>query len=447
MTATLAPVADPERIDALDLIRGVALLGILFVNIQVFGDTFGSYMRITPEPEQGLAGAISFYFVQLFCESKFYPIFSMLFGVGLALQWMRARDKGRPYTAVGVRRMLALMAIGLVHALGIWYGDILFTYSICGLLTLPLLRCKPRTLILVAVIVLIVSTLLGAVLMSFMKGEAPPLADPAALAKVNMAAPPMTRLMEGFEHNAVPGGPEDPLWVQAETEAMRDGPYSQAFLFRAMSWAMIILFEILGMGWGIWAMFLLGVALLKSGFFSRERAPWHRRAALLGIGLGLPLMIAYALLLRGNNPRLELFSSIILHNVGSTAMSFGYIGVLTLLAHSTVLEGAKRAVMRVGRMGLTNYLLESLLATAIFYHWGLAMFAQTTRIERMGLVLGIYAVLLVASTLWLRVFQFGPMEWLWRSFTYLRFQPILRKAGTPLAVGLTDPVRAPEPLP
>jgi len=426
---TLAPVPDADRLPALDLIRGVALLGILFVNIQVFGETFGSYMRMTPEPEQGLPGAISFYFVKLFCESRFYTIFSMLFGVGLALQWTRARAQGRAYTGVGVRRMLCLMVIGLVHALGMWFGDILFTYSIAGLLTIPFLKCRPRTLVTVAVSILVFSAFLGAAFMTFSKPGAIAAADPTALAQVDQSLPSFERLMQGFRVNAVPGGPEDPLWVSTETEAMRDGPYLQAFLFRAMSFGIILVVELLGMGWGIWAMFLLGVALLKSGYFTAAAAAWHRRSAVLGLGIGVPMIVGFAVLTASEQPRLVTFAAIILHNVGAVVMSFGYLGVLMLLAHSGALTAVKGAIARVGRMGLTNYLLESVIATAIFYHWGLAKFGETTRLERMGMVLGIYGVLVVFSALWLKVFRYGPMEWLWRSVTYLRAQPMLKARG------------------
>jgi uncharacterized protein len=105
-----------------------------------------------------------------------------------------------------------------------------------------------------------------------------------------------------------------------------------------------------------------------------------------------------------------------------------------LVAHSPAIPTAKAAIARVGRMGLTSYLLESILATAIFYHWGLAWFGQTTRVERLGLTVLIYLAVLLIANLWLRAFHYGPMEWLWRSFTYLRPQPMLKRSGTPLAI-------------
>jgi uncharacterized protein len=435
---TLAPTAESERIHALDLVRGVALLGILFVNIQVFGEPFGSYTLPHPEPEQGLWGAISYYFVAVFCAGKFYTLFSMLFGIGLAIQWTRAQERARNYTAFGARRMLALMVIGLLHALLIWYGDILFAYSLFGLLTLPLLRARPRTLVAVSMGVLFAATLAGGVFTMLTMFNQPKPTDPALVNTIlNPDLPPFQRFWEAFSTQKIQAGPADPLWTMPETEAMRDGPYSQAFAFRALSFGFIMLIVLLGMGWTIWSMFLLGIALYKSGAFTTERLGLHRRFATICLPLGLALVAAGTYLMSKPDKTLpELGLAVVLAMPGSVLMSLGYLGSLVLFAHSRVMHGFKAAIARVGRMGLTNYLLESGLATFFFYHWGLGFFGQTTRIERMGLVLAIYLLLIGFSALWLRHFRFGPMEWLWRTLTYLRPQPMRRsqdQPGTPVA--------------
>ncbi len=435
---TLAPTADSERIHALDLVRGVALLGILFVNIQVFGETFGSYTLPHPEPEQGLWGAVSYYFVAVFCAGKFYTLFSMLFGIGLALQWTRAQERGRAYAPFGARRMLALMAIGLLHGLLIWYGDILFAYSLFGLLTLPFLRARPATLIAISMSVLFVATLVGGVFTMLTMFNPPKPTDPALVnTLLNPDLPPFQRFLQAYEATDYKIPPSDPLWTLPETEAMRHGPYSQAFAFRAMSFGFIMIIVLVGMGWTIWSMFLLGVALYKSGAFTPERFGLHRRFATLCLPLGLALVAASTYLMSKPDKSMpELGLAVVLAMPGSVLMSLGYLGSIVLFAHSRALHGVKAAIARVGRMGLTNYLLESGLATFFFYHWGLGFFGQTTRIERMGLVLAIYLLLIGFSALWLRHFRFGPMEWLWRTLTYLRPQPMLRgagKAGTPVA--------------
>ncbi|HYE61246.1 MAG TPA: DUF418 domain-containing protein [Phycisphaerales bacterium] len=434
MSHSLAPTAGPERIGALDLIRGVALLGILFVNIQVFGEAFGTYTVLKPEADEGSAGAAAFCFVAVFCATKFYPIFSMLFGVGLAVQWSRAVAQGRSYTAYGVRRLLSLMVVGLAHGLLIWYGDILFAYLIAGLLTLPLLKAKPKTLLIVAGCILALSTLISAAFAAVTIGMAQPPNDAAAAAAMlDPSLPPFDRFWEVFASGQIKAGPQDPLWTMPETEAMREGPWAQAFYFRALSFAFILFIMLIGMGWGIWALFLTGVALYKLGFFTPSRAAWHRRLAAVSLPVGLA-MASGAHLMMGDKPGpLVMFGAGLLGGAGAIATSLGYVGALMLFAHSAALSALKGTVSKAGRMGLTSYLLESVIATALFYHWGLQWFGETTRMERMVLVLLIYLAVVLIANVWLRVFLYGPMEWLWRTVTYLRPQPMLRRAGTPLA--------------
>jgi uncharacterized protein len=430
----LAPVAESERIHALDVIRGIALLGILFVNIQIFGETFGTYVAQKPESAQGLAGAISYYWVALFCEGRFYTIFSMLFGVGLALQWTRAVSRGRGYAWYGMRRLFTLMVIGLCHGLFIWFGDILFVYSIVGLITLPLLKARPRTLLIVAACVFIVGTLLGSAVEAYLM-QVPPPPDPSKIPIRDPAIPPFQQLWSELSKGSVTQGPDDPFWIATETEAMRHGPFLQATLFRLLTFCMICVITLLGYGWTIWAMFLTGVAFLKLNVFTRERASWHRRLCAIGLGVGLPLVVAHSVINARAGSWSEHFVAAVLHVVGTVAMSFGYLGLFLVFAHSAAVPALKNAIARVGRMGLTNYLLESAIATGIFYHWGLGLFGETTRWQRTLLVLGIYAVLMALSTLWLKHFRYGPMEWLWRACTYLRL-PAMRRtsaAGTEVA--------------
>ncbi|MBL8760613.1 MAG: hypothetical protein JNL50_04855, partial [Phycisphaerae bacterium] len=147
-TLSLGPVAKQSRINAIDVARGFALLGILSVNIKFFAEPFGQVMQIAPP--DGVGNMIIHYITKVFCEGKFYPLFSMLFGMGLMLQRGRADDAGRSIIKPYLRRLAALFLIGLSHALLLWYGDILFVYSLAGTLLLFLSACRPRTLLIVA---------------------------------------------------------------------------------------------------------------------------------------------------------------------------------------------------------------------------------------------------------------------------------------------------------
>ncbi len=469
----LAPVTESSRIDAIDAVRGFALLGIFMVNIGMHGDAFGLYFD--PMPPAGSSGSdrVVHYFVKVFCEGKFYPLFSLLFGIGLALQWQRARAAGRRLLGTGLRRLAVLSLFGLAHGLLLWYGDILFIYSIAGLLLLLLIDARPRTLAIVGACLMGVCALAGTGLGTL--GALETLSrerEAAAVAQVETeasaqsgaadesdadasdhslttedAAPadetpdeadsgpktPIERALAVFQDPSQMqgvGGPlSSPVWLEAETEAYRDGPYGQALFFRVVTFASMLVFCALGFWWNVAAMLLFGAAMLKAGLFEPRNAHWHRRFVVVGLFLGIPAGLLHAFLPVIAPPWVYMVAGNVLVMVGGPLLSIGYLGVITLIVRSGAARAATDAIAKVGRMALTNYLMQTVISTGIFYWWGLGLFGETTKTERVGIVLGIYAAQVVFSVAWLRFFRFGPMEWVWRSLTYLRPQPMLRRAG------------------
>ena len=239
---------------------------------------------------------------------------------------------------------------------------------------------------------------------------------------------PSGRLFAGFQEGTVRKGPVDPIWMETETAAYRDGPWIESFIFRAMSFGMMILFTIItGFGLHVLGMFFIGAGLLRARVFSRDRLGLHRRLFLLGLLLGLPIVLAGVFLPKlVDNQRLYVLMGMT-NMVGGPLMSLGYLSAATLIAASGMLKPVVAAVARVGRMALTNYLTETVVATFLMYHWGLGWFGSVSPAQQVLIVLCVYAALLVTSTIWLRFFLFGPMEWLWRTATYLRPQPLLRR--------------------
>ncbi|MEX2219113.1 MAG: hypothetical protein WD749_10180, partial [Phycisphaerales bacterium] len=158
---SLAPVAEGERIGAIDTTRGFALLGILVVNMQYFGEPFGTAIDHVPPRGGTTLDVGAFYIEKVLCEGKFYPLFSLLFGVGLAVQWSRAAARGRGFLAPGFRRLGALAVMGMAHGLLLWYGDILFVYATAGVWLLLMVWARARTLVLTAVPVYLWGTLLA----------------------------------------------------------------------------------------------------------------------------------------------------------------------------------------------------------------------------------------------------------------------------------------------
>jgi uncharacterized protein len=429
--STAAPPLDavkkPERITAMDAARGLAILGIFFVNIEAFATPFGAFVEWLPDTSSLLA-LVSYYFVQVFCVGKFYPLFSMLFGMGLVLQRERARSSGRPFVPLYLRRLAVLMLIGLAHGLLLWWGDILFLYSLCGLVLLVLSAAGARTLLIIAIVFAVLAAVfglgcgtVGALFEQPVEAAAPAedAADPS---------PPFQRLIEGFQTGAITA-PQSPLWMEVETEAYREGPWLQAFLFRAMTWAFVVVFSIFGLGWTIVAMFFLGAALMKYGVFD----PSRRRLLRLFVGLGLaalPLAILGAAAPQWFSRGPALIVRSFVQPVAGPLMALGYLGAITLLVDRARNGPLLGSLSSVGRTALTNYLLQTVLATFLMYHWGLGLFGTLTRPERVGLVVAIYVVQLVLSTLWLRRMRMGPVEWLWRAATYLRRPPLLREENS-----------------
>ena len=483
LAATLTDaVPEQERIQAIDVARGVAILGIFMVNMQIFAGPFGVMMHPGPPEGSGWADTLAYYFVLIFCAGKFYPLFSTLFGIGFMIQLERAQRAGRSFVPAYIRRLLFLCILGLIHGLLLWYGDILFIYSFAGTLlfgtvmifgpglpraggqpegalnsesiTAPTLNdvgpvpyasapppraLSARALIWTGIVLILISAAASTAVSMLLGG--PPPSDSAQVDGYTAdqiratTAPaqdlsPSERLFAGFRDGTVKEGPVDPLWMETETAAYRDGPWIETFIFRAMSFGMMIVFTILtGFGLHVLGMFFIGAGLLRGEVFSRERLGVHRRFIVLGLLVGLPIVLLGMFLPElTDNVRLKTLMGT-LNMLGGPLMSLAYLGAATLIAASGILRPAVAAVARVGRMALSNYLTETVVATFLMYHWGLGWFGSVSPSQQVLIVICVYAGLLVTSTIWLRFFRFGPMEWLWRSFTYLRPQPLVRRAG------------------
>lgn len=225
--------------------------------------------------------------------------------------------------------------------------------------------------------------------------------------------------MDGFDAGTV-RSPNHPLWMETETEAFRNGPYLQAILFRLLTYTSFIVFMLFGFWWHVLAMFFLGAALMKLRIFDPDRLGWHRWFVFLGTCVGLPIVVLETVLPTITDAAWAHVAMGPMGMLGGPLMSLGYLGAVTLLVASGRWRGITDALAAAGRMALTLYLCESVIATFIMYHWGLGQFGLIARPARMLLVLGVYLGLVLAANLWLRAFRMGPMEWVWRTATYLR---------------------------
>jgi uncharacterized protein len=314
-----------------------------------------------------------------------------------------------------VRRLLALLLIGLVHAFLIWPGDILIIYALLGFPLLLFRKARPRTLliwavILIAVPLLFIAAATGLVALGGMTPEGAA-ADRAELCRHE------SRLCWPTSPAATRSTPAATSWRS---------PRSAPTTMRAWGWSRFFV-----LGFNILAMFLVGVWFGKRRIFADLDAhrPFLRKLLVWGLTVGLLGNAIYATLIMGiprYDASLELLMATVAQGIGAPLLMLGYVAAICLLALRPA-WGRRLAVLApVGQMALTNYLLESILATTIFYGYGLALFGQVGAAGGIVLTVAIYLLLIPFSHWWMRRFRYGPAEWLWRSLTYWKLQPMKR---------------------
>ena len=399
----LGPVTGTDRIDALDTLRGFALLGILVMNIQMFAMPDAAYFFPTAYGALGGLNGLVWHLGELLASSKFITIFSMLFGAGMVLMNDRAKARGRGFAGLHYRRMFWLLIIGLIHAYLLWPGDVLVSYALCGLFVFLFRNVRPGRLIIAGLVFLIIGSSFSC--LTGWSSQAWP--EEVLTEFENGFFPPPEEIAEEIEH--MRGGFSSQMKVRVPNAA-----YMHATVFPFyMIWR------------GASAM-LLGMALFKWGVFSARAS---RRTYLIFIALGL--LVGIPLTGMGIIRRVAvdwdpIHSFFVLGQYnywGSYLTALGWIGLVMLICQSGALPGLRRRLAAVGRMALTNYLMHTVLCSLIFYGYGLALFGSVSRVSQVGITVAIWIFQLWLAPLWLDRFRFGPMEWLWRSLSYLGRQP------------------------
>lgn len=401
------PVGAGERSALLDSLRGWALLGILAANMMWFIG-FGA-MSDDQRGTMLLAqfDDVSEFFIEWLVVGKFYALFSLLFGIGFAIQIGRLEQRGEG-TARYLRRLTILFLIGIAHLLLLWFGDILALYALMGAVLLLLRRTPDRRLVIWAVILWLV-----------------PIGWSAAIH------------FGGFQ----PDGPFEAVGTAAVTSSGLDLSRPLLF-FREASYLDTlalnpgaIFFRIGGLVHEmrftkVLGMFLIGLWIGRKAIYSNPeqwRALLHR-AAKLGLAIGLPLSAAKAILLMwpGERPAIE-WAAEVAYCFGTPTLAIGYAAGFTLLwlgVHKAAVELAAPA----GRMALTNYLMQTVLQSSLFYGWGFGLIGELGLVFVFPISIAFFALQIVYSRWWLGRFRFGPVEWLWRSATYGCAQPMRLKS-------------------
>ena len=402
-----APVVQNARIDSIDVLRGFALLGILVMNIQLFAMPAAAYFNPIAYGDLDGANFTVWLGSRLLADQKFMTIFSMLFGAGIVLMAGRAEPSGNA-TRVHYRRMGWLLLIGFAHAHLLWAGDILFLYAVCGMLVYPLRRQSPRRLLVLGTVTVAVGSavyLFGGLSLPYWPEEA----------------------LRGLADEE--WQPTQPV-IDAELAAYRGGWLDQAPARSAQAIAFQTFVILLWGGWRAGGLMLIGMALFKLGVFSAQRSG-RFYGALIAVAVLLAIPVeSYGVVLdfRYGWTLWSFFLGKLFNYWPSIGVSLGYIGLVMLVSRTAALRGATRPFAAVGQMALSNYLLQTVICTTIFYGHGFGFFGSVERLGQFGVVVAVSVVQLVWSALWLQRFRFGPVEWVWRSLTYGARQPLRRVA-------------------
>lgn len=391
------PTPLTDRIEALDVLRGFAVLGILLMNVQSFGLPFAQYTNPFVQGELRGFDFLTWATVHVVADQKFMTLFSLLFGASLLLFMGRAEPRGRGF-GLWARRSGVLLLIGLAHAYLIWFGDILVAYALCGLVVYFLRKRSVRTQVIVGLLLFSVTSLLY-----LFFGHAIPHMPPEAVADMRADwSPPAAEL--AAETAAFQGG-----WLAQMGARAEAAFYMQTFVFLIFTF------------WRVTGLMLLGMALYRLRVLTGERSPLlYAWMAAAGIAVGGALIIIGVTRnsAAGFNLEYSMFLGIQWNYWGSLALALGYAGAVLWICRRGWLTPVRKALAAVGRIALTAYLLQSVLAFFIFYGTGLGLHSQLSYPQLLAVVLLIWAAVLAFALTWTRLHRYGPMEWLWRKATY-----------------------------
>jgi uncharacterized protein len=401
-----SPVLGKERMVTIDIIRGFALFGIFLVNMPAFhSPEFMKSMYGIPVDYSGADHWIDVFFA-LFVDMKFFTIFSFLFGLGFYIFMSRAEEKGHRMNRLYLRRIFALLLFGIAHLVGLWFGDILHTYAVAGLLLIFFYRRKIKTMVIWAFSLLFAINALFALMLLIPSSF---LEQTESASAASMLYGSMEEYLHVYEH----------------------GSYTEWVSYRLGTEVPAMLANLIPAMFPVLAMFLFGLAAGKAGIFRdvEKHIGFIRKIRTLSFVISVPLVLILAMYMTkvwdlGVKQEfvVQLFTSL-----SGLTLCFFYISSLTLLLRKGEWQLKLRQLGFTGQMALTNYLMQTILSVGIFVGFG--FYGDVSLWGGTVICLVIFSLQMAFSTWWLKKFRFGPFEWLWRSFTYLRFQPMKKREG------------------
>lgn len=411
-----APGRPIRRIAALDLIRGIAVLGILAINIAgLAGPLIATSTPHLPHPGTALDETVFALAFVLF-EGKMRALFTILFGASMALFLKRMEAAGRDANALQLRRLGWLMLFGYLHFALLWWGDILFTYALCGLAALACWRMPTRPLLVFALAIFALYHAQG------MIHSLPPIVAEAQVLAGGGNPGQTADHREAMNHKL--GRMEDDI-------ALHRGPWTELVADKLTTQRLWPLAMAIAAFCETLPLMLIGMALYRGGFFNGGWPPGRLRG-IAGGGIllgGTATLGALAWAWPRHFPPVAMNALIASWlALPHLLMALGYAALLMLAMPRLLASRLGDRLSAAGRMAFTNYIATSLVMTAVFHGWGLGLFARVGPAGQWLFVLLGWALMLAWSKPWLDRFAQGPLEWLWRSLTEWRLLPLRRTA-------------------
>jgi len=445
-TTFAAPVAQQERITILDSLRGIAILGILLMNITGFALPAPAYHSdLAVMNEIGTINQKVWFIVEWGLEGTQRALFSILFGAGiiLFLDRQEKRRGGLWPTDYFFRRQLWLLVFGLIHAyLLLWFWEILFPYACCGMILFAFRRLKPKALMIAAGICLILMTLRENAdffrdKVTIHQGEIVARIDTTKNSLNTIQQEQLIAMMAFKERSSLESRKKE---MEKSLQNVR-GDYATLYKYQSERSFYMETIGFFTFFWDILLFMFLGMAFYKNGILTGN-APVKTYWLMCLVGLIAGLILSWYRLQPLINNHFNKFDYIKnvkfeFYEISRVFRSIGFFGLIMLLHRSGWFKWLFTLMRPVGQMAFTNYLMQSILCGIFFYGIGFGYFGQLERYQIYFVVAGIWIIEIVWSHIWLHYFLFGPFEWLWRSLTYWKKQPLKKINSSTDTMGMS----------
>lgn len=404
----VSPTNQKKRIELLDIFRGFAVLGIFVVNIEIMNSTFVN-QEVFSQQWTSTIDQFAVKILQLFFYSKFFPIFSLLFGLGISMQALRLYERNELSFSFFLRRMVILFFIGLLHIILLWSGDVLHLYALLGLLVTLLIRTSNRILLIISAFFLLF-----------------PYYDEVFGALINYVDYQPHLYLKDFAGAEV-------------VRIIREGTYLDGIKLRFLEYMsnIPILYSFLAPV--ALSMFLLGLYLGKKKIWkSLETFIENIRKPVIAIAI---LTNCYRILFLFYLPELEIYENESLRPfffkfmfLSDIAMGLFYLWGIGWMWYNSKLQRILNPFKYVGRMALTNYVMHSVFGLILFSSLGFKLYETLSPIQTLLSAVAVFLFQIIYSRIWLTYFLYGPLEWIWRCLTYRKLLSIRKVRFAEVAV-------------